>query len=69
MTKDGLDVVGLTDAAVEAAYRWHELAMARDLIAQADAVVHLRDAMSDLVSWLPGYDPDSGTMPWEREDT
>lgn len=26
----------------------------------------LSNAMSDLRSWLPGYDGDSDTMPWER---
>lgn len=56
------------DAGVEADYRWQLFITAQTPLAQARALVALSDAMSDLRSWLPGYDSQSGTMPWERED-
>lgn len=54
------------DAGVEVAYAWHGFATAATALTQASALVALSNAMSDLVSWLPGFDGDTGTMPWER---
>lgn len=56
------------DAAVEADYRWQRFAHAKTPTEQAEWLVELSNAMSDLRSWLPGFDSDTGTMPWERED-
>ena len=38
---------------------------------KTDAGRHLANlwsAVHDLTSWHPGYDINSGTMPWERDD-
>lgn len=55
-------------AGVEVAYAWHRFATAKTPTEQASAVVALSNAMSDLRSWLPGYDSEHDTMPWEREE-
>jgi hypothetical protein len=58
------------DAALEAEYRWHLFVTAKDPLSQAMAITDLSNAMHDLTTWLPGYDPNTGTMPWDRgEDT
>ena len=55
------------DAGVEADYRWHLFANAKTPLDQAEAVTALSNAMSDLRTWLAGYDADTNTLPWERE--
>ncbi len=55
------------DAAIDADYWFYQYANATTPFKQADAMVSLANAMSDLRSWLPGYDPETGTLPWERE--
>ncbi len=44
--------------------RW---ANARTPLDQANAVVNLGNAMSDLVTWLPGYDLETGRLDEEDE--
>lgn len=55
------------DAAIEADYRWHLFTNARTPLDQAMALTDLSNAMHDLRTFLPGYDYESGTLPWERE--
>lgn len=62
------DPAGWHDAGIEADYRWHLFRNAKTPYDQADALIGLSNAMSDLRSWLPGWDFETGTMPWERED-
>jgi len=40
----------------------------KDLRARADHLTKLSNDISDLQTYHPGYDYNSGTMPWERED-
>ena len=56
----------MEDAATEVVYWWHRLENAKTLPEQAEAITQLSNHVSDLKTWLPGYDNDSGTMPWER---
>lgn len=35
---------------------------------QARHLTELANKVSDLSSWHPGYDMNSGTLPWERDD-
>lgn len=39
-----------------------------DLVNRAHHLMELQNAVGDLASFHPGYDIDSGTMPYERED-
>lgn len=34
----------------------------------AEAIVRLSNSISDLKSWCVGYDVETGTLPYERED-
>jgi hypothetical protein len=56
------------DAAEEVHYQWHRFSTSTDELNRAHALLELSNAMGDLTSFLPGYDADSGTLPWERED-
>lgn len=53
------------DAGVTAFRAWEQFAAARTPIEQADAVTALSNAMTDLATWLPGYDYETGTIPGE----
>jgi hypothetical protein len=55
------------DAAIEADYQWSRFTDAKTPLEQANALVNLANAMDDLRTFLPGYDYESGTLPWERE--
>jgi hypothetical protein len=54
---------GLEEAAVEAWWAFTALAEAKTIGEQSYAFMRLSDAMSDLASWLPGYDADTGRLP------
>lgn len=41
------------DAVVEVVWRWERYAAARDPFSQAEALIQLANAMSDLSSWAP----------------
>lgn len=56
----------MEDAALEVVYWWNRLENAKTLPEQAEAITQLSNHVSDLKTWLPGYDLNSGTMPWER---
>lgn len=55
------------EACEEADYRWHLFSNAKTTLDQADALVALRDAMFAVRTYLPGYDYETSTLPWERE--
>lgn len=56
------------DAIEEVYYQFNRLTSANDVLTQASALMDLNNAISDLVSWHPGYDINSGTLPYEREE-
>lgn len=55
------------DAGLHALRAWERLSEATTPLREADALIDLANAMSDLASWLPGYDIEIGTVP-EDED-
>lgn len=50
------------DAALSAWHAWDRFSTARTPIEQADAIGDLADAMSNLATWLPGYDDRTGRI-------
>lgn len=56
------------DALYEVAYDWWRFRQASDPVSAADALVKLANSMSDLLSWHPAWDAETGTWPWEREE-
>jgi len=56
------------DAALSADYRWHLLCQARTPLEQASAMMMLANSMSDLRTFLPGYDYNHDTLPWQRDE-
>ena len=56
------------NAAVEVDYLWRLWCTESSPIAQADLLVRLNNAMSDLRTFIPRFDSDTGTLPWERSD-
>lgn len=57
-----------TECADSVAQAWHTYRDATDPISQACALVALNDRISDLRTYLPGYDYETGTLPWERDE-
>lgn len=58
----------MAEAIEEVNYRYHLLATAKTLPDQGQAIIDLSNAVSDLSTWHPGYDPETSTLPWERQD-
>lgn len=56
------------DAALEAVYQWDGYVKSTSALDQAGRLIELSNAMHDLKTWLPGWDGDNGTMPWDREE-
>lgn len=56
------------DAAIEADYAWYLYRTASNPFDQGDAMVRLANKMHDLRTWLPGYDYETSTLPWERDE-
>jgi hypothetical protein len=50
------------DAGLAAHWEWERYSTAREPITAAGALVELNNAMSDLASYLPGYDAETGTI-------
>lgn len=57
----------MEEAALDVVYWADRYMHTREPIDQANALVELHNHISDLKTWLPGYDVESGTMPWDRE--
>lgn len=62
------ELENIKQATEDAVYLWRMYAIASTPENQATTFVRLNDAMSDLATWLDGYDYETGTLPWERED-
>lgn len=56
------------EAAIEVDYLWNTFMDTTTPIGQARVLMHLQDAISDLRTFLPGWDYETGTLPWERDD-
>lgn len=56
------------EAAIEVDYLWNMFMDTTTLLGQARVLMQLQDAMSDLRTFLPGWDYETGTLPWERDD-
>lgn len=73
VTVDKADLLAILDtwqdAAVAAWWAWHDLERATTITQQARAVDELSNHMSDLASWLPGYDAELGRLRYEEEET
>jgi len=63
------DPNGWHDAAQEVTYNWAVYLNAQDPLSQAKALVLLSQAVFALKTWLPGFDPTTGTIPWERGES
>jgi hypothetical protein len=55
------------DAALAVYWAWDDFERATNPVLQARAVTRLDDAVSDLASWLPGYDDHLGRIPYDDE--
>lgn len=51
-----------TDAADTVEWRWRQYENARTALEQADALINLSNAMSDMASYLPNYNPETGEV-------
>lgn len=60
---------GIIECATQVDYWWRRLRAATTLLDQGEAATALNNATADMRSWLPGWDMDSDTMPWEREQS
>lgn len=56
------------EAAIEVDYLWNMFMDTTTPLGQARVLMQLQDAMSDLRTFLPGWDYETGTLPWERDD-
>lgn len=56
------DLAGLYSAIETVWYRMYRLSRSTDLLNQADAIVGLSNAISDLASWHPFYDSETGEI-------
>jgi hypothetical protein len=54
------------EALEEVHYRHEILLKAKTLTDMGQAAIDLSNAMSDLASYHPGYDPETSTLPWQR---
>ena len=52
----------MAEAADDAIWRWSRFAAARDPLSQAGALVNLSNAMSDMATFLPGYNSQTGEI-------
>jgi hypothetical protein len=58
---------GIKEAAVEVWWAYDTLSTASTLGVQASAWTALHAAIGDLVTWLPGYDEDTGRLRGDEE--
>lgn len=68
MTLNPEPLPGSLESLENVVYLFDLYARAENLAAQAAYLVELSNAVDDLRSFHPGYDLDTGTMPWDRED-
>jgi hypothetical protein len=65
-TRDTLP--GSLDALTEVLYSWDRYTSADNPLSQAKWLIHLQDNLSDLRSFHPDWEWETGTMPWDREE-
>ena len=56
------------DALEEVQYHFQCYVTTKDELNKAYHLIELSNRMGDLSTYHPGYDLDTGTLPWERED-
>lgn len=61
-------IPGSLESLENVVYYFDLYARAESVADQAGYLIELSNAVDDLRSFHPGYDLDSGTMPWEREE-
>lgn len=55
------------DAGYSVDAAWERVGRSTNIVDQANALVDLSNAVSDLITYLPKYDPRTGTIPAEEE--
>lgn len=71
---DDIDFTDDEDAAVpldliaDIAYSWWQWQRATHPLERAQPLIDLSNRLSDLRSYHPRWDIETGTMPWEREE-
>lgn len=50
------------DAGLSVYWAWQRFVSSPDPVLRANAIIKLSDAISDLSTWLPGYDYETGTI-------
>ena len=56
------------DAVADVLYRYDQFVDATTELNRATRLVDLNNAVDDLRSWHPGFDADTDTMPWDRNE-
>lgn len=68
MTEIKYDPTGWHGAGVDLVDAWQDYERASTIPAQVAAFEKLSNAMSAIKSWVPGWDYEYDTMPWDRGD-
>ena len=50
-------------------YHWHMYLGSTDRLNAAHHMMELDNAIGDITTWHRGYDYETGTMEWQREDS
>ena len=58
-------VEGIQEAALGVAARWGTFDNAAGPVDSAVALVELSNAIFELTTWLPGFDPERGEIDWD----
>lgn len=61
-------LTAIIDLIEDVVYEFDRYVGATFLTDQANHLNQLANHMSDLRTWHPGYDYETGTMPWERDE-
>ena len=68
VTLDQERTARLMDALEEVHHQWQTYREATDPVTQAHRLTQVDAAISDLATYHPSYDLDTGTLGWERDD-
>lgn len=55
-------------AVEDVVYRYRLYRDAKTPLEQANRLTRLNDTIGDLTTWIKGYDYDTDTLPWERDE-
>jgi hypothetical protein len=61
-----LNIEGLMEALEDVHFHWTMFRNSTDPVNQASRLVDLGDSISDLITYHPSYDNDTGTLGWEH---